>query len=54
MLDVNAAEEHLQAAKRALNNNKYEAADGALAAVQRGVSLRMSRSTCRCCAPVRI
>lgn len=38
MLDVSAAEQHLQAAKRALNNDKYEAADGALAAVQRGVS----------------
>jgi YfdX protein len=38
MLDVGAAEEHLQAAKQALNNNKYEVTDGALAAVQRGVS----------------
>ena len=38
MLDVSAAKEHLQAAKQALNNNKYEAADGALAAVQRGVN----------------
>jgi hypothetical protein len=38
MPDVSAAEEHLQAAKQALNNNKYEVADGALAAVQRGVS----------------
>jgi len=38
MLDVSAAEEHLQAAKRALNEDRYEAADGALAAVQRGVN----------------
>jgi hypothetical protein len=38
MLDVSAAQEHLQAAKQALNNDKYEAADGALAAVQHGVS----------------
>jgi hypothetical protein len=37
MLDVSAAKEHLQAAKHALSNDKYEAADGALAAVQRGV-----------------
>jgi YfdX protein len=38
MFDVSAAKEHLQAAKQALNNDKYKAADGALAAVQRGVN----------------
>jgi hypothetical protein len=38
MFDVSAAKEHLQAAKQALNNEKYKAADGALAAVQRGVN----------------
>ena len=38
MFDVSAANEHLQAAKQALNNDKYKAADGALAAVQRGVN----------------
>lgn len=32
MLDVSAAKEHLRAAKQALNNDKDEAADGALAA----------------------
>ncbi|HXH14291.1 MAG TPA: YfdX family protein [Alphaproteobacteria bacterium] len=38
MLDVSAAEGHLQAAKRALNEDRYKAADGALAALQRGVT----------------
>jgi hypothetical protein len=38
MFDVSAAKEHLQAAKHALSNDKYTAADGALAAVQQGVN----------------
>ena len=33
MFDVSTAKEHLQAAKRALNNDKYEVADAALVAI---------------------
>jgi hypothetical protein len=38
MFDASAAKEHLQAAKRALSNDKNEVADAALVAVQRGVN----------------